>query len=476
MSPGTVAGVLADGLARAGVSRVFTASAGPHPLTEAAQARGLCVVAAGEGDAACVMGAVTADLTDAPGAALIGLDAGIGDVLDGVARAAGAQAALLAVTAPHDDAVLLAPAVKGVVTIEAASAAHAIAHASQLALTHPRGPVLIVLPATVAARPAVPVAAACRPAEPPAPPSEALDAAAAAIAAAARPAVLAGRQCDAAVAPWLRAFAEAVPAPVVTTPSARGALPEPHPLSLAVLGTPGAATVLARADLVITLGVNEAELWPAALPAGAPVLRFARPPSAAPPRPVAEVTGDLALILEELAPRLRGREQADWDVAELDRLKRSARAPGAPGFTARRVVEIAREATPRATIAAADVPAIAWWQAVAPRELFASTHRATSGFAVLAGAAARLAVPDRHVVCFTTPRGLARRPPALAALAPTLPAPIVVVLPPPDETHATAFAVGWRTLEASEERAFGVAFERAVHAREPTVVVARVVR
>lgn len=482
MSPATVAGVVADGLARAGVARVFDATGGAHPLAAAARTRGLPVVGAGSVEAACVMAAVTGELTDAPGAALVGLDAGVASVVDAVALAdAGVQTALLVVAAPHDDAALLAPAVKGIVTVEAASAAHGIAHASQLALTDPRGPVLLVLDVTVAARSAVPVATACRPAGALAPPPEALDAVGAAIAAAARPAVLAGRQCDTAVAPWLRAFAEAVPAPIVTTPAARGALPEPHPLALGVLGAPGAATLLERADLVIALGVNDVELWPGAVPAGVPVLRLARQPSAAPPRPVVEVTGDLALLLEELAPRLRRREPADWDVAELDRLKRSARAPGPPGFTARRVVELVREAMPPGTIATADVPAAAWWQAVAPHQLFVAANRAASGFALLAGVGARLAHPDRYVACFTTPHGVARHAPALAAAtaALTRAAPLVaVVLAPPDaaEEGRPAAVAGWRRLEARDEPGLARALERAVPTCEPSVVLARVVR
>jgi hypothetical protein len=36
-----------------------------------------------------------------------------------------------------------------------------------------------------------------------------------------------------------------------------------------------------------------------------------------------EVVGDLALILEELAPRLRGQTQVDWDMFQLDRLKKA---------------------------------------------------------------------------------------------------------------------------------------------------------
>lgn len=473
MIPATVVAVVADGLARAGAGRVFDATRGAHPLATAAPARGLAVVEAGGDVTAGVMAAVTGDLTDAPGVALLALREGVGDAIEGLAHAAAAQAPLVAVVAPHDDVPLLAPAVKGVVAVEPASAAHAVAHAAQLALADPRGPVLLTLGEAVAGRPSVPVATACRPAELPPPPPERLDRAAAVIAAAARPVVLAGRQCDDAVAPWLRAFAEAVPAPVVTTPLARGLLPEPHPLALGVLGTPAAAPLLARADLVITLGVNDAELPPQALPASLPLLRVARRPAEAPPAATVEVVGDLALILEELAPRLRGREAADWDVAELDRLKRAGRPPGGPGFTARRVVEIAREATPATTLVAAEVGAIAWWQAVAPRHLLVGGG---PGFALPAAVGARLAHPGRLVVCFATADGLRRHRPELAMAATLVPPLVGVALAGAEDAGLLeeASTAGWRWVEAGDERRFALALEQALAGRQAALIAARV--
>jgi hypothetical protein len=73
---------------------------------------------------------------------------------------------------------------------------------------------------------------------------------------------------------------------------------------------------------------------------------------------VAEAIGDIALIIEELAPRLRARDRADWDVAELDRMKRAtAVVPAAlvSMLSPHRVVMIARELTAAGTIATADV-------------------------------------------------------------------------------------------------------------------------
>ena len=114
---------------------------------------------------------------------------------------------------------------------------------------------------------------------------------------------------------------------------------------------------------------------------------------------------------------------ADWDVAELDRLKRTLiqelrATPGA------RLVALAREATPAGTIATGDVPALAAWQAVGPRETLTALGMATSGYAVTAAVAAQLAHPDRRVVAFTSPVGLAAAEPA-RAMAEALALPII---------------------------------------------------
>src|SRR5207247_10007239 len=99
-------------------------------------------------------------------------------------------------------------------------------------------------------------------------------------------------------------------------------------------------------------------------------------------RPVVEVVGDIALALEELAPRLSGRGRADWDVAELDRAKRALRPrPGAAAgrLTPERVAALAPEATEAGPIAYLDAgphaAALATaWDAVAPGG-FRASHR-----------------------------------------------------------------------------------------------------
>lgn len=159
----------------------------------------------------------------------------------------------------------------------------------------------------------------------PPPDPRALDRAAELIRAASRPVVIAGLQCTPKDAGWLRAFAESLPAPVLATSQVKEALPDTHPLALgALMGSEHDDTVLGLADLIVTFGLDPTELNPPRWPYPALAVSLVRTPhSGFPVTPLVEVVGDLALILEELAPRLRGQTQADWDMWELDRLKKA---------------------------------------------------------------------------------------------------------------------------------------------------------
>src|SRR5262249_27982830 len=179
------------------------------------------------------------------------------------------------------------------------------------------------------------------------------------------------------------------------------------------------------------------------------------------------------LIIEELAPRLRGRTRADWDVAALDRLKRSLRVPppGA-GFARRRVVEIAREMTPAGTILTLDVPLAEAWASVNPRECRAPNGLATLGFALPAAMAASLAVEGARIVAVGAAAGFE----AMAAEWPTaarLAAPIVAIAL--NHAGATDVATAARAasidvLRAADEAGVRAAFARAWRAAQPGLV------
>jgi acetolactate synthase-1/2/3 large subunit len=296
-----------------------------------------------------------------------------------------------------------------------------------------------------------------------------LDAVADAIARASRPVLVAGLEVTADEAKWVRALAESLPAPVLTTPKGKGALPDPHPLALGLLSADH--PLLAQSDLLIGLGVDSVELTPRVWPAAVPSVRVARGPQEH------AVVADIALVLEELAPRLRGRMRADWDVAALDRLKRArtASAPR-PGLARRRVVELAREMTPAGTILALDVPLADAWASVAPRECLVPNGVATLGFALPAALAAALAREASRVIAIGAAAGFEAMADEWKTAARLGVAIVAVALNQggSSDVLSAARAAGVQTLSASDEAGFRVAFERAWRSKAPALIDARV--
>lgn len=483
MSRTTVADVVVDGLKRAGTSRLFGVPSGGAnlPLVEAARAAGLPVTLASDETAACIMAAVTGDLVDAPGAVVIGPGPGVAVAVAGVVHGLLDRAPAVVLTSDHPAALL---ACKETLGVEPDSAAHRIAHAARLAMSEPRGPVHLDVAAEVVTRPTVPVATSCRPDPLPYPEASELDAAARALSRASRPLLLVGLHCrTAAAAQWLRALAEALPAPLLTTARAKGAMPDPHPLMLGVLGAGGVeGRLLNRADLVVGIGLDALEPVPAACWSTAPVLGFGPPQALDDWMPAVQVIGDIGAVIEELAQRLRDKPRADWDVAELDRLRREGAARSAGDGLAARVVRLAREATPAGTIATVDAGqhhacVAGAWSAVAPREFLTSNGLATAGFALPAAIAAHLVHPDRRVVCFTSTAGLTAAATELETAA-RLGAPIIVVVfsdGTPGAPDAVKLAQSFKLTAspAETEERFTETLARALRVSGPAVIVIR---
>ncbi len=486
-----MADLVAEALARAGASTAFAGSAGHGAagvatLVAAAPRWGLRVVDAPRGRAACVMASVTGLLTDAPGVAAVALDDAEPEIRAALEQAARDAAPLVLVT-DRAFAAPVAAIAKASLAMSADAAAHWSAHACQLALTEPRGPVHLVVTAETAATRAVPLATAVRPAPLPAPDAGLLDEAADTLAGAQRPILVAGRQCRTLdIAAWLRALAESLPAPVLVTAGGKGAIPDPHPLNLGLVRSePVGGGVLQRADLAIAIGVDAAELPHGGLPPALPVLHLAASPWArAEGRPRMEVVGEIALLIEELAPRLRGRARADWDVAELDRLKRAM----GPGRTEGRLVSsavanIVREATAPGTVAvvAADddtESVLAAWQTVTPRALVVPDPPRLRGFAVPAVIGAAIARPGVRVVCFASARQLRDSQDALETAAHlTLPA-LVLIIGEHDGAAPESLAdvVGdhaWVVRRARDAMSLRMAIEQALSSPRATLVDAR---
>src|SRR5215208_6342308 len=129
----TAADVVADGLRRAGVARVFVADGADATIVDAVLAARLAVIHSPAAASACVMAAVTGRLGDAPGVAIIpGDDAAVSDAL------AGAMRHCAPVIVLSSGASTTAPT-KAMAVAGADSAAHWAAHAVQAAMSEPPG-------------------------------------------------------------------------------------------------------------------------------------------------------------------------------------------------------------------------------------------------------------------------------------------------------------------------------------------------
>ena len=158
-----------------------------------------------------------------------------------------------------EQAAIAGPLVRAIHRIDAAAdAPGAIARASADAVSHEPGPVLVhIARAALGAGDANPSASSEPPARAPTPDSDLVVEAAAMLTTAPRCVIFAGQGCQH-VADKLARLAERLAAPVVTTTSARGVLPEDHALSLGFeFAGNGAETLnelVASADTVLAIG------------------------------------------------------------------------------------------------------------------------------------------------------------------------------------------------------------------------------
>jgi thiamine pyrophosphate-dependent acetolactate synthase large subunit-like protein len=454
---------------------VFVAPGACEVMVGALERRGLAAVRVGGADVACVMAAVSGALDAIPGAAVIGGETASATAGLAYARAARSPAVVIGV-GPSASASVSATETKAELTVTPASAAHWIAHACQLAMKEPWGAVRLHLPSALAALPALPTATSPRPAPLPPPDPRALDAAVRLLAAAERPVVVAGRWCRSeSDATWIRAFAEARPAPVLATAGARGVVPDPHPLLIGILdGGEPERQLLASADLVVAVGVDPDETSGGAWSGTSRALELTpvAPESRSDDR--LAVVGDIGLTLEELAPRLRDVRSAEWDVARLHAWKQAAWTPPAAArdLARYRIVDMVRSLTPPGTVAVFEHGPL-WphaaraWRAVAPSECLMSTGASVEGFAPVVAAAVGLVRAGRPVVCFAD-ASTARRAPASLAAAAALAVPVLIVLSGDDA--ASTLPPGLRHASVRWGADFARAFDDLLGAGGPAVL------
>ena len=455
-------------LAQAGTRLVFgVPGGGPNlDVVGAADAAGLRFILAHGETAAVIMAATCADLAGPPGAVVVTRGPGLASAVNGIAHAAldRLPVVVIADTVPAadagrvshqriDQAALGRSVAKAAITVGRRHPGEAAARIVRTALAAPPGPVIANMDDS-APGPGADRSLDADPAErgtpadsdpagsdPPGsdPPAAASDASllAGALRTARRPVLMLGADAI----PQTTAIRAALAGrgiPALHTYRARGIIPDSAD-EAAGLVTGGTMEwpLLAAADLVIGLGVDEAEMIPAPWPYAARTILVTEP-QASPPGPPSlpgrsgpggsYFTGATAVrmplaraaqvLADGLAEVLAKGPGHDWPpaagrAARTDAAARLAAASVAsPGRLApQQVVATVRGGTPPETIATVDagahmLVAMPLWEVPEPRRLLVSSGLATMGYALPAAIAAALCAPQVPVVAFTGDGGL----------------------------------------------------------------------
>jgi acetolactate synthase-1/2/3 large subunit len=431
MSIRSVADVFGGVLAGEGIRYIFGFPGGATvEMAERARQHGLEFVLAHSEWAAGYMAVMHGDLTGKPGVLLTTLGPGATNAINPTAMALLDRSPLVVVTgrAGRGDSSnshqrlsqtgLYEPITKWSTTVEAPCFRRQLHRAIRLSVAERPGPVHLDLPAdeTKAACEDSDVGAA-NDAKVHRGPSACIETATARLRAARRPLVLAGYTAlrhNAGCA--LRALAERWGIPVVTTPKAKGVLPESHAYWAGVVEMAGAHfmdEVLGSADLLLAIGVDGVEMirrWKQR----APVIHIDPLPNTDEVYiSDLDLVGDVSATLEAIADRAPGVPQwKEREVADVRReyLRRTVQV--GQGLTPSQVVFAARSLVDSDAIVVCDVGSHKMlmgglWRTEKPRTFFMSNGLGTMGFGLPAAIAAQLLAPERRVLCFTGDGGLA---------------------------------------------------------------------
>lgn len=245
-----------------------------------------------------------------------------------------------------------------------------------------------------------------------------------------RPVILAGLGLEP-EAPYemVRALAESLNAPVITTPKGKGALADDHPLAAGTLGltrTDPVYEILDEADCIIALGFDVVELvkpwdqtqaliWLAPWANDAPRIES-----------VVDFVGPMAPVMAQLADSATPPNPT-WGAVRVqtfrDKQARQALPNPAPNrLRPQTVFQLIRGQVPRETPVAVDVGShkilgSLSWPTLAPNSFFVSNGLSSMGFALPTTLAAALQNPHHPAICFTGDAGMAMVIGELAILA-----------------------------------------------------------
>lgn len=206
----------------------------------------------------------------------------------------------------------------------------------------------------------------------------------------------------------LRAVAERLAAPVVTSTNGKGVLPEDHPLALgAGIHLPAVRDLVAAADVVLAVGTElaPADLWFGPLPVGDRLVRIDIDPvgMTANAVPGIALVGDAGRVLSDLLALLPGEDRpvapavSEW----RERKTRDAQAGGAEWLP---FVAALTAALPRDVVLGTDNAMVCYFGMLSnvpvhvPASYLFPTGFGTLGYGLPAAIGAKVGNPDRPVV------------------------------------------------------------------------------
>jgi acetolactate synthase-1/2/3 large subunit len=324
------------------------------------------------------------------------------------------------------------PITRGIVRVESCDTIGlAVAQALELATVGEPGPVLLRVPATVFSAECSPDGGTPNVAGPNTPAAGEIAEAASLLAGAGRIVVLCGLGAVGA-AEQLKRFVESRGAAVVTTPSARGVLPEDHPLSLRFEylrdDVSALNLLLAVADRVLLLGArlgyNGTGGYRLRIPWETTIRVDANPDTAAAGPPQLAICGDAEDVLLRLEAESRlgeARSLGGWTASEIEEWRRRMTAvtavpePLMHGMSSREPAHFfraLRRALPRDAILVTDSGlhqnlVRRYFEVNAPAGLMLPSDFQSMGFGIPAAIGARLADPGRPVIALVGDGGFA---------------------------------------------------------------------
>lgn len=443
----TTAEVVVGFLASSGVRRIYgvPGEGSSLDLIEAVRARRMHFVAVQQAGAATIMAATDGDLTGRPGVCITGVGSGSAGAVPGVRHAYVDRLPLILISGCPgrtgqrlgwrqrvENTHIFQPVTKESATITRARAERLIAWAWEEATDAPPGPIHLDLPADEAVGAARRRALVAGRRRRDAPSPSGIRKIARHLTRSGRAVIVAGLGCrDPRVADALREFVEHLGAPTLTTPRAKGVVPEDHPLAAGVFfGGHLDEDLLVRADCVLAIGLDPDEAPSRVRRFGSTFLsitEYRKTPN--PFDPAAEAIGDLvdglAILRENLPPA------GEWNLAAWSRrgvtfrnrtrnlLADACRTRGGSGLAPNRVVEIAREVFPKTTLATTGTGAhalavAAFWETYEPKSFLCSANLGGAGYALPAAIAAKLEAPNRPVLAFMGDNGFLLNLPEVA--------------------------------------------------------------